>query len=71
VSDLGRALIILGILLVAAGGALSMFGRMGLPRLPGDILIRRDNVTIYVPIATALLVSIVASLVFHALAGRR
>jgi len=37
--------------------------RIGLGRLPGDIVIERENFTLYVPIATGILISIVLSIV--------
>ena len=56
---MGRILIVVGLVLVAAGVAV----QFGLPlgRLPGDIIIRRGNGTIYIPIVTCLIVSIVLS----------
>jgi hypothetical protein len=41
--------------------------KLGLGRLPGDILIERENSRIYIPIATSLLVSVVLSLIFWVL----
>ena len=58
---MGRILIAVGLVLVAAGVAV----QFGLPlgRLPGDIIIRRGNGTIYIPIVTCLIVSIVLSVI--------
>jgi Protein of unknown function (DUF2905) len=53
---LGALLVVIGVL--AWTGLLSWFGRM-----PGDIRIVRDNVHVYVPIASMILVSVVVSLV--------
>jgi len=44
---LGKLLLVVGTVLAAFGAALLIAGKMGLPRLPGDILIRRDNFTFY------------------------
>lgn len=64
-SGVGKSLIILGLLLVAAGVVLSLAPRIPwLGKLPGDILIKRENVTVYLPIATSLLLSLVLSLLF-------
>ena len=61
--DVGRMLVGLGLLLVAAGGALWVISHVpGGGRLPGDILIRRRGVTFYFPLATGLIVSVVLSL---------
>ena len=54
---MGKALLILG-LLIAAVGALVILG-FPLGRLPGDLMYRRGNLTIYVPIATSIVLSIV------------
>lgn len=59
-----RWLVLAGLLLVALGIAWPWLAKLGLGRLPGDIVIERDNVRIYVPIATSLLVSAVASLLW-------
>jgi Protein of unknown function (DUF2905) len=60
---MSRTLIILGLLMAAAGALWPWLERMGFGRLPGDFVIKRDGFTFYAPIATALLVSIVLSLV--------
>jgi Protein of unknown function (DUF2905) len=68
---LGRSLIVLGVVL-AALGAIFVLGRR-LPligHLPGDIVIRREGVTIIIPITSMILISIVASVVLG-LFGRR
>jgi len=59
---MARFLIILGITILILGLIWPYLGRMGLGRLPGDILIERGNFTIYIPLMTSLLVSIVLSL---------
>lgn len=60
---MGKALIISGVVLIAIGIAWMLGERMGLGRLPGDILIERGGTRIYIPIATSLLISVVLSLV--------
>ena len=68
---LGRALIIVGVLLAAAGVLLTLGDRLPLKlgRLPGDILVRGKNGVFYFPIVTCLIVSAVLSLVLW-LVGR-
>jgi hypothetical protein len=63
--NVGRALIILGIVLVIAGLTVSYGPRMPfrIGRLPGDIYIHKNNTTFYFPIVTCILVSVVVSLV--------
>lgn len=59
---MGRALILVG-LVIAAVGALISFG-IPLGRLPGDIAIRRDNFTFYLPLTTSIVVSVVLTILF-------
>jgi hypothetical protein len=62
---LARLLIIFGVLLLVAGLVVAAAGRLNLPlgRLPGDITYKGRGWSVYVPLATSLLVSIVLSLV--------
>ena len=63
---LGRTLILLGLVLVAAGIVVSYSGRIPwLGKLPGDFTFRSGGLTIYVPLATCLLLSLVLSLVSY------
>ena len=59
-----RFLVVLGLAIVAAGLLWPYLSRIGLGRLPGDIVIERENVTFYFPLMTCLLVSVLFSLVF-------
>jgi hypothetical protein len=61
--NVSRFLIVLGIVLVAAGLLWPLLTRIGLGRLPGDIVIERENFRIYLPLMTSLLVSIALSVV--------
>ncbi len=64
-SDLARLLIVLGVLLVVVGLTLLLLPRIpGLGRLPGDIVIKRENFTFYFPLATCILISVILSLIF-------
>jgi len=68
---LGRSLIVLGVVLAALGAVFVLGPRMKLiGHLPGDIVIRRDNVTIFIPITSMIVISVVASVVIGLL-GRR
>jgi Protein of unknown function (DUF2905) len=60
---MGRWLIILGVVLVVAGLLWPWLGKLGLGRLPGDIVIERENFRLYLPLTTSILVSIVLSLI--------
>jgi hypothetical protein len=65
-SGFGKLLIVSGVIMVFAGIALSAMERVPwLGRLPGDILIRRENFTFYFPFTSCLLVSAVLSLFFY------
>jgi Protein of unknown function (DUF2905) len=60
--DLQRFLIGLGLLILVAGLLWPLLSRIGLGRLPGDIMYQRGNATFYFPLATSIIVSIVLSL---------
>ena len=62
-SDLGKVLIVSGLLLVGIGLFLTFGNKLGLPRLPGDIHIKRENFTFFFPLGTCLLVSLLLSLI--------
>jgi hypothetical protein len=66
-TDFGRMLVILGFVLVVVGAVLTIVGRAHLPlgRLPGDIVYRGKNTTVYFPLATSVLVSVVLSIVLY------
>jgi hypothetical protein len=66
-SDLGRLLIAVGLVLLVAGGLLLLLGRTGIPlgRLPGDISYRGRNVSVYIPLGTSILLSVVLSVIFY------
>jgi hypothetical protein len=64
VIEMTRFLIVLGLVILVAGLLWPYLSRIGLGRLPGDIVIERGNVTFYFPLMTCLLVSLVFSLVF-------
>lgn len=68
-NDLGKFLILAGTLLLAAGAIVLLLARLHLPlgRLPGDIVYRGKNSTIYFPLATSIVLSIVLSIVMYAL----
>ena len=64
---IARLLIILGLVLLLAGGALYVLARFGvqLGRLPGDIRIQTGNVTCVFPLVTSILLSIVLTVVLN------
>lgn len=63
--ELGRLLVVIGIVLVVVGG-LAMAGiRLPFGRLPGDIAITGDRGGLFIPLGTMLLVSIVLTVLFN------
>jgi Protein of unknown function (DUF2905) len=60
--DLGRLLIVFGAVLIAAGLLVTFSGKLGLGKLPGDIVYRRGNFTFYFPLVTSIVLSIMLSL---------
>jgi hypothetical protein len=61
---MARFLIVLGLAIQVAGLLWPYLSQIGLGRLPGDIVIERENMTFYFPLMTCLLVSVLLSLVF-------
>ncbi len=60
---MSRLLIIIGLVIVAVGLLWPWLTRIGLGRLPGDIMIERGNFTLYIPITTGLLLSVLLSVI--------
>lgn len=60
---MAKVLIAVGLILVAIGLAWLIGERLGLGRLPGDIVIEREGTRIYIPLATCLVISAVLSAV--------
>ena len=71
----GKSLAALGLLLLVIGGVLMLLEKWGDPgnglrwlgRLPGDWVIKRENVIIYIPLATSILLSVIGSLLLYVL----
>jgi hypothetical protein len=60
---MARFLIVLGLAILVVGLLWPYLSKLGLGRLPGDVVIERENGTVYVPLATCLLLSLLLSLV--------
>ena len=67
---MSRLLITLGLVLVVLGLAWPWLQKSGLGRLPGDIVIERDGFRFYFPLTTAVIVSLLLSLLFWLWRGR-
>ncbi len=69
--DIGKTLVIVGLVIAVAGLVLVLVGRVPwLGRLPGDIYVQRGNWSFYFPIATSIVLSVLLTLLFW-LFGRR
>ncbi len=69
--DIGKFLIITGIIISAVGGLFLISGKLPwIGKLPGDIVIQRKNFTFYFPVVTSILLSIIISFILWFL-GRR
>jgi hypothetical protein len=64
--DVQRFLIGFGLIVLAIGLAWPLVTRLGLGRLPGDIVIQRDNFTFFFPLVTCLVLSVVLSVILWA-----
>jgi hypothetical protein len=66
-NELGKALLGLGLLLAVLGAVLLVAGRFGLllGRLPGDMAYRGKHLSVYFPLGTSILISIVLSVLFY------
>ena len=60
---MSRTLIIFGLVLVAAGVLWPVVGKLGLGRLPSDIIVVRPNFSLYFPLMTSLIISVVLSVI--------
>ena len=62
---LGKLLIGGAVVLLVLGGLLFLLGRFGLDRLPGDLVFKRGDLTLYIPIGLMILLSIVGTIVVN------
>jgi hypothetical protein len=70
-NDVGRALVVMGLVVALVGVVLLVAGRVPwLGRLPGDLYIQRGNWSFYFPLATSIVLSVLLTVVFW-LIGRR
>lgn len=66
-NEIGKTLIVLGALLALVGCVFLLAGRVGLPlgRLPGDFAYRGKNVSVFFPLGTSILISVILTLIFY------
>lgn len=65
IEGIGRLLIGGAIVLLALGGLFLLLGKLGLDRVPGDLVFRRGNLTVYFPVGVMILVSVVATILLN------
>jgi hypothetical protein len=70
-AELGKNLIFFGFVLAAIGGIMLVLGRLGTPRLPGDIVVRKGGFTFYFPIVSSILLSLVLTVLLNLLIRRK
>jgi hypothetical protein len=58
-TGIGRTLLLVGAVLIVAGAVFLIAEKLGLGRLPGDLVVERKGFRLYAPIATSILVSLV------------
>ena len=63
--NIGKLLIGGAVLLLILGGIFLLLGRLGLDRLPGDLVFRRGNMTVYFPIGLMILLSILGTILLN------
>ncbi len=62
---IGKLLIGGAVVLLVLGGLIFLLGRLGLDRLPGDLVFKRGNVTVYFPIGFMILLSVVGTILLN------
>ena len=68
--SIGRLLVGGALVLLVLGGFFLLLGRLGVDRLPGDLVLRRGNFTAYFPIGLMILLSVVGTVVLNILLRR-
>jgi len=63
--EIGRVVLIIGVVLVVIGGLAVIGVRLPFGNLPGDIHIQGENGSIYIPLGTMLVISLILTLVFN------
>ena len=62
---LGRLLVGAAVVLLVLGGLFLLLGRLGLDRLPGDLVFKRGGFTVYFPIGLMILLSVIGTIVLN------
>ena len=71
IESIGKSLIFFGIVLIVIGSLFVLFGKVPwFGRLPGDIIIKREGLTIYFPVATMVILSLLLTILFNIISRR-
>ena len=62
---IGKLLVAGAVVLLVLGGLFVLLGRFGVERLPGDLVFKRGNLTVYFPIGLMILLSVVGTIVLN------
>jgi hypothetical protein len=65
VDTLGKILVVLAVVFAVVGGVVLLASRLGVDRLPGDVVYRGRNVTVYAPLGLMLLLSLVMTIALN------
>lgn len=65
IKEFAKIIIIFGIILILIGLIFYLFDKLPLFKLPGDIVIKRRNYTIYIPFATMIVISIILTIILN------
>ena len=68
--SIGTLLIVIGAMITITGLVIIVLGRLGVRRLPGDILIQKGNATFFFPVVSCIVISVVLSIVMTLLSRR-
>ncbi|MDQ4128481.1 MAG: DUF2905 domain-containing protein [Actinomycetota bacterium] len=68
--DIGKLLVAGAVVMLVVGGLFVLLGRFGVERLPGDLVFRRGNLTVYFPIGLMILLSVVGTIVLNVILRR-
>ncbi len=61
----GKILIIIGIIIFLGGIIIYFGGKLGIGRLPGDFIYRKDNITFYFPLVTCIIISVILTIILN------
>ena len=72
IQSLGKLILVMGIFLVVFGSLILLSPKIPfIGRLPGDILIKRDNFTFFFPLASSIIISLIITIILNLILGRR